>query len=72
MFIYEYETVYCRFRGWGIFSGSIYKTLEHREIITAKAGEGWRLVGFVPVKQRKTGHIQILDLIFEKEVKKQN
>ena len=29
------------------------------------AKKGYRYVGFIPVKQRGTGHIQILDLIFE-------
>lgn len=29
--------------------------------------EGWRYVGYIPTRQRRTGHIQELDLIFEKE-----
>ena len=33
-----------------------------------KAKEGWRYVGFVPTKQRPTGHIQELDLVFEKKI----
>ena len=31
--------------------------------------KGWRYVGFIPTKQRGTGHIQEMDLIFEKKDK---
>ena len=34
-----------------------------------KAKKGWRYVGFVPTIQRGTGHIQEMELGFEKEVK---
>ena len=33
-----------------------------------KAAAGWRYVGFIPKAQRGTGHIEEMDLIFEKEV----
>lgn len=29
---------------------------------------GWRYVGYIPTKQRGTGHTQELDLIFEKVI----
>ena len=31
------------------------------------AAEGWRYAGYIPTKQRGTGHTQELDLIFERE-----
>ncbi len=37
------------------------------EYETVRASDGWRYVGYIPTKQRGTGHMQELDLIFEKE-----
>ena len=31
------------------------------------AKEGWRYIGFIPAIQRGTGHIEEMDLIFERE-----
>ena len=39
----------------------------YRSIIEKRAGDGWRYVGYIPTKQRGTGHTQEMDLIFEKE-----
>ena len=68
MFKYEYETVNCDMGGWGFTSGSIFETDDYRSIINKRAADGWKYVGYIPTKQRGTGHIQELDLIFEKEV----
>ena len=68
MFKYEYETVSCEVGGWGMGSGNSYGIGDYREIINRRAAEGWRYVGFIPTKQRGTGHMQELDLIFEKQV----
>ena len=68
MYEYEYETVCCELGGWGPISGNIYGIEEYRSIINNRASQGWRYVGYIPTKQRGTGHIQELDLIFEKEV----
>ena len=38
----------------------------YQEIIDKRAKQGWRYIGYIPTKQRGTGHIQELDLIFEK------
>lgn len=67
MYKYEYETVSCDFDGWGFGSGNIYGIGDYRSIINRRAEAGWRYVGYMPTKQRGTGHIQELDLIFEKE-----
>ena len=66
MYKYEYETVSCDFGGWGLGSGNIYSIGDYRSIIDERAAKGWRYVGFIPTKQRCTGHTQELDLIFEK------
>lgn len=68
MYKYEYEKVRSDFGGWGLGSGNVYQIGEYRSIISKRASEGWRYVGYIPTKQRGTGHIEELDLIFEKEV----
>lgn len=66
-YVYSYETVTCELSGWGALGGNVYETGPYREIIDRKAAAGWRYVGFLPVKQRGTGHLAQIDLIFEKE-----
>ncbi|MBO4979478.1 MAG: DUF4177 domain-containing protein [Clostridia bacterium] len=68
MYQYEYEEVVFDFGGWGLGSGNIYEIEEYRSIIAKRAEAGWRYVGYIPTKQRGTGHMEQLDLIFEKEV----
>ena len=67
MYRYEYETVSCDFGGWGFVSGNVYNIENYRSVIEKRAGDGWRYVGYIPTKQRGTGHMQEMDLIFEKE-----
>lgn len=67
MYKYEYEKVVCELGGWGVFSGNVYSIEDYRTIIEERAKNGWRYVGYIPTKQRGTGHIQELDLIFEKK-----
>ena len=45
----------------------VYCIEEYRSVIDERALKGWRYVGYIPVKQRGSGHIQEMDLIFEKE-----
>ncbi|MDD2447435.1 MAG: DUF4177 domain-containing protein [Tissierellia bacterium] len=66
MYVYEYERISSNLTGWG-FSGDKYETEEYKEIINKRAAEGWRYVGFIPALQRGTGHIQAMDLVFERE-----
>ena len=65
MYVYEYERISSNLTGWG-FSGDKYETEEYKEIINKRAAEGWRYVGFIPALQRGTGHIQAMDLVFER------
>ena len=67
-YVYSYETVCSGLSGWGGFGGNVYELDEYRSVIDRKAREGWRYVGFVPTRQRGTGHIEEMDLIFEKEI----
>ena len=49
--------------------GNVYSIIEdYRDIINKRARNGWRYAGYLPTKQRGTGHIQSMDLIFEKEL----
>lgn len=67
MYKYEYEKVSCNFGGMGMFNGNIYKIGDYKSIIDERAKNGWRYVGFIPTKQRGTGHTQEIELIFEKK-----
>lgn len=69
MYKYEYEKISSNLNGWGAFGGNVYNIESYREIIDKRSKEGWRYVGFIPTKQRGTGHIQELDLIFERQEK---
>lgn len=68
MYKYEYETVEFGLDGWGLGSGNVYNIDDYRSIIDKRAENGWRYVGFIPTKQRGTGHAQEIDLIFEKKI----
>lgn len=43
------------------------ETEEHREVISARAAEGWRYVGYIPVIVTDYGGLIEIDLIFEKD-----
>ena len=53
-----------------MMGGNRYGTEEYRAVILSRAKNGWRYVGFLPAVQRGTGHIEEIDLIFEKETEK--
>ena len=67
MYKYAYETVSCHLSGYGLGAGAVYCIDDYRSIIEKRALEGWRYVGYVPVKQPGTGHVQEMDLVFEQE-----
>lgn len=69
MYKYEYEKVSCDLAGYGIFSGNVYVIDDYKSIIEKRSKNGWRYVGYIPTKQRGTGHVQELELIFEKQDK---
>jgi len=67
MYKYEYETIETNLSGWGFVSGNKYETHDYKMIIEKRASEGWRFVTAIPLSQRGTGHIEKMDLVFEKE-----
>ena len=68
MYKYEYETVWYNTEGWGPVNGLNYEIRPYRDLIQKRAEQGWRYVGYIPTRQRGTGHTEEIDLIFEKEV----
>lgn len=67
MYIYEFERIQIEMSGWNPFGGNRYDSEQYRSVIRTRAENGWRYVGFFPAVQRGTGHIEEMDLIFEKE-----
>ena len=57
MFEYEYEKVSSELGGGGAFGGNVYSIDDYKSIIDRRARNGWRYVGYMPTKQRGTGHI---------------
>ena len=68
MFTYEFERISTDVSGWGLINGNKYGNEEYRKIILQRAKDGWRYVGYIPAVQRGTGHIEEMDLVFEKEI----
>ena len=68
MYQYEYETVSADFDAWGFGAGNLYSIENYRAVIDKRAKDGWRYVGCIPTKQRATGLVEELDLVFEKQV----
>lgn len=64
---YIFERVTAELGGWGPLSGNNYQMGDYQSVIIRRAADGWRYVGFLPAVQRGTGHIEELDLVFEKE-----
>ena len=68
MYTYEFERICTDISGWGLGAGNKYGNDEYRQIILDRAKDGWRYVGYIPAVQRSTGHIEEMDLVFEKEI----
>lgn len=64
MYKYDYVKIKCQLTGWGFGRGSYYVTENYKKNIEDKAKEGWKYIGFISTKQRGSGYIQELDLIF--------
>lgn len=65
---YEFETLELSAGGYSLFGGVGIRTEGHQEIICRWAREGWRYVGYLPTVQRATGHMESVELIFEREL----
>ncbi len=68
LYSYEYERVANDVSGYGLFSGIKVANDTYKDVINERAKNGWRYVGFIPAVQRGTGHIEEMDLIFEKKI----
>ncbi len=65
-FQYEFFRLETEAGGCSLMGGVGIVLTGHQEIIRARAAEGWRYCGWVPVKQRSEGYITQVDLVFEK------
>lgn len=68
MYTYEFVRISTDISGWGLVNGNKYGNDEYRQIILDRAKDGWRYVGYIPAVQRGTGHVEEMDLVFEKEI----
>ncbi len=69
MLEYEFEEIACDDGGGGysLLGGFGMETVAHREIIARRAAEGWRYAGYVPRRQRGSGYMETIDLVFERQ-----
>ena len=65
-FQYEFFRLETEAGGYSLMGGVGIVLTGHQEIIRARAAEGWRYCGWIPVKQRSEGYITQVDLVFEK------
>ena len=63
---YEFERLELSAGGYSLFGGVGIHADGHREIICRRAREGWRYVGWLPTVQRATGHMEEIELVFER------
>ena len=40
MYVYDYVSIKGKFSGWGVLTGSVYKTQDYQNIINEKAKNG--------------------------------
>lgn len=67
MYKYEFERIRYTMEGFGLINGTVYGSGDYQKIIQERALDGWRYVGTIPAIQRATGHIEEMDLVFERE-----
>lgn len=65
----EFVRIKSHIDGFGLGKGVKYTFEDYREKIEEYLEKGWDYCGYVPVKQRGTGDIEEIDLIFTKEKK---
>lgn len=65
---YDFFRLETEAGGYSLMGGVGIVLDGHQEIIRARATEGWRYCGCIPVKQRAEGYITQVDLVFEKPV----
>lgn len=68
MYKYEYVTLSAEDGRIEAKLKGIQSVDSYREIIDARAAEGWRYVGYIPTRESIRGYTKTLELIFEKEI----
>ena len=63
---YEFERLELNAGSYSLFGGVGIHADGHREIIGRRAQEGWRYVGWLPTEHRATGHMEEIELVFER------
>ena len=63
---YEFEGLALSAGGYSLFGGE-----GHQEVIRSRAAAGWRYVGYLPSVQRASGHIETIELVFEREIEQE-
>lgn len=63
---YDFFRLETEAGGYSLIGGIGIVLDGHQEIIRARAAEGWRYCGCIPVGQRAEGYITQVDLVFEK------
>ena len=65
---YEFEVLALSAGGYSLFG---IRTEGHQEVIRSRAAAGWRYVGYLPSVQRASGHIETIELVFEREIEQE-
>ena len=63
---YDFDRLETEAGGYSLMGGVGILLDGHQELIRARAAEGWRYCGCIPVKQRAEGYVTQVDLVFEK------
>ena len=66
MLEYEFERIAAGAEGYSLFGGVGFEMEAAREVILRRAAEGWRYAGRLPARQRAPGHVEEMDLVFER------
>ena len=61
----------CEAARYSLFGGVGIRTEGHQEVIRSRAAAGWRYVGYLPSVQRASGHIETIELVFEREIEQE-
>ena len=68
---YAFEPLELSAGGYSLFGGVGIRMEGHRAIIDRRGAEGWRYAGWLPVRQRATGHVEEVELVFCRETPEQ-
>jgi len=64
---YTYKEPDCVYDGYGLVYGRTMSFDHLEKTINQYAEEGWRYCGWLPLKQRSSGFVEKIKLVFERE-----